>query len=185
MVNPILVIIGINLVIFILVRVSSGLVYDLALHSSFGDFLSHPWGLFTSMFVHYEMFHLFANMLTLYFFGSFLIRLVGEKWFWIIYIGGGLLGNALFVLMTLNALAIGASGAVFALAGTLVILAPRLKVFIFPIPAPVPLWIAVIGGFLLMSFFPDVAWQAHLGGMLFGLAIGYYLSRRRGRRFYF
>lgn len=130
-------------------------------------------------------------MLTLYFFGSFLIRLVGDRWFWIIYLGGGLLGGVFFVaLETLMnpdslALAIGASGAIFALAGTLVILAPRLRVFIFPIPVPIPLWIAVIGGFLLMSFSPNVAWQAHLGGLLFGMAAGYFIQRRGGRRVYF
>ena len=72
-----------------------------------------------------------------------------------------------------------------ALAGTLVILAPRLRVYIFPIPVPVQLWIAVIGGFLLISFFPNVAWQAHLGGLLFGMAAAYYIKRRGGRRVYF
>ena len=181
--NPILIIIGVNLVIFLIVNVSSGLVYDLALYSSFGDFLSHPWGIFTSMFVHHEFFHIFANMLTLYFFGSFLIRLIGDRWFWIIYIGGGLLGNILFVLLTSNALAIGASGAVFALGGALSILKPNLKVYILFIPVPVSLWIAVIGGFLLMSFLPNVAWQAHLGGLLLGVAAGYFIKRRG--RYYF
>lgn len=178
MLNPILIIIGVNFLIFVAVTISPELVYDLGLYSSAGDFFQRPWGIFTSMFVHQEFFHLFANMLTLYFFGSFLNRLVGDRWFWLVYLGGGILGNVLFVLLTSNALAIGASGAVFALGGTLSILRPNLRVFVFPIPAPIPVWIAVIGGFVLLSFLPYVAWQAHLGGLLFGLAVGYFIKRR-------
>jgi membrane associated rhomboid family serine protease len=53
---------------------------------------------------------------------------------------------------------------------------------IFPIPVPVPLWAAVIGGFLVVSFLPGVAWQAHLGGIIFGLIAGYVI-KRRGRYF--
>jgi membrane associated rhomboid family serine protease len=190
MLNPVLILIGINFLVFIAVNISSGLVINLGLWSPVDAFFQYPWGLATSMFVHREIFHIFANMLTLYFFGSFLIRLVGDRWFWVIYLGGGILGGIFFVALGTLAdpdsliLAIGASGAVFALAGTLVILAPRLRVYIFPIPVPVPLWIAVIGGFLLISFFPNVAWQAHLGGLLFGMAAAYYI-KRRGRRYYF
>ena len=55
---------------------------------------------------------------------------------------------------------------------------PKLRVFVFPIPVPLPLWAAVIGGFLIISFFPNVAWQAHLGGLAFGLTIGYFFKKR-------
>ena len=79
--------------------------------------------------------------------------------------------------------AVGASGAVFAVAGALTILAPKLKVFVFPIPVPIPLWGAVIGGFLLLSLFPFVAWQAHLGGLIFGLGAGYLFKKKM--RYYF
>ena len=72
----------------------------------------------------------------------------------------------------------GASGAVFALAGVLVMMTPKMPVMIFPIPLPIPLWVAVIGGFVLLSFLPSVAWQAHLGGLVFGLVAGYFFKRR-------
>jgi membrane associated rhomboid family serine protease len=183
MLNPILIIIGINFLLFIATTISPGLVYDLGLYSSSGDFFSHPWGLVTSMFLHGGFFHIFANMLTFYFFGSYLLRLVGTGRLLAVYFGGGIMGNILFVLMTSSALAIGASGAVFSLGGALAVMMPRLRVFIFPIPAPIPLWIAVIGGFIILSFVPDVAWEAHLGGLLFGLVAGY-LFKQRGRRYY-
>lgn len=187
--NPILVIIGVSFLLYIATTISSDLIINLGLWSPAEVFFQYPWGLVTSMFLHDGFFHLFANMLTLYFFGNFLNRLVGDRQFLLIYFGGGILGNIFFValgtLMEPNslALAIGASGAVFALGGALSVLRPSLRVFIFPIPAPIPIWIAVIGGFVILSFLPYVAWQAHLGGLLFGLAVGYFIKKRR--RYYF
>jgi membrane associated rhomboid family serine protease len=186
MMNPILILISINVGVAIATSISSGLIYDLGLYSPAELFLDYPWGLFTSMFVHDGLFHLFANMITLYFFGSFLNRLIGNGRFLLIYLGGGIVGGVFFVLLgTLlnpdtSALAVGASGAVFALGGALTVMMPRLKVFIFPIPVPIPLWVAVIGGFVIISFLPYIAWEAHLGGLLFGLVVGY-IFKGKGR----
>jgi len=186
-VNPILVILGINVLVFIAVNISSGLLSNLALWSG-PVFVERPWGLITSMFTHYDFFHLLANMITLYFFGSFLMRIIGARNFWLVYLAGGLMGGIFFialasVLRDAITPAVGASGAIFALGGALTILVPYVKVYIFPIPAPLPLWVAVIGGFVILSFLPGVAWEAHLGGLLTGLAAG--LLYRRGRRYYF
>ncbi len=82
-----------------------------------------------------------------------------------------------------NSIAIGASGAIFAIAGTLTIMRPRLPIVLFPIPVPMPLWVAVIGGFVLLTLLSlglNVAWEAHLGGLLVGLVAGY-IFRRRAR----
>jgi len=96
-----------------------------------------------------------------------------------VYFIGGILGSILYVLLgSPLSIAIGASGAVFAVGGALVVMRPKLRVFVFPIPVPLPLWAAVIGGFLIISFFPNVAWQAHLGGLAFGLTIGYFFRKR-------
>jgi len=189
MLTPILVIISLNIGLFIAVQISPDLVIDLGLWSPAEVFFRHPWGIITSMFVHDGFFHLFANMITLFFFGSFLNRLIGSRWLLLVFFGGGILGNIFFVLLgtLLNpdslALAVGASGAVFALGGALAVMQPNLRVFIFPIPAPIPLWIAVIGGFVILSFLPYIAWEAHLGGLLFGLIAGYLFKRRR--RYYY
>jgi membrane associated rhomboid family serine protease len=123
-------------------------------------------------------------MLTLYFFGTYLSRLVGEGKFLFVYFGGGILGNILFLLLAPPfSVAVGASGAIFALGGALAVMRPRIPVFVFPIPLPIPLWLAVIGGFLLLSFLPYIAWQAHLGGLILGLIAGYFFKRRE--RYYF
>ncbi|HEY82194.1 MAG TPA: rhomboid family intramembrane serine protease [Dehalococcoidia bacterium] len=181
--SPILVLVIINFLVFIATMVFGELVYLLGLQPV--GFLSRPWTILTSMFVHAGLWHIFANMLTLYFFGSYLARLVGNGKFLLVYFGGGILGGILFVLLAFPfSVAVGASGAVFALAGALVVMRPRLPVVVFPIPIPIPLWVAVIGGFLLLSFLPLVAWQAHLGGLVFGLIAGY-IFRRRERYFVF
>lgn len=187
-----------NLILYLATSIRPELFIDL-----FGltrnTFTSYPWTIVTSMFIHTpfpRIWHILANMLTLYFFGSYLTRLVGEGKFLIVYFLGGILGSAFFLLMSqpvyfdivaseyIYPRAIGASGAVFAIAGALTVLSPKSKVFIFPIPVPIPLWAAVIGGFLILSFMPLVAWQAHLGGLIFGLVMGYFFRRRQRHSFY-
>jgi len=51
-------------------------------------------------------------------------------------------------------------------------------VLIFPIPIPMPLWVAILI-FFLISFLPGIAWQAHLGGLLLGVIAGFLFRRRR------
>ena len=43
---------------------------------------------------------------------------------------------------------------------------------------PLPLWGHVLGSFVLTRFVASVAWEAHFGGLVFGLAVGYYFRRR-------
>lgn len=188
--NPILVIISLNIGIAIATSISPDLVSKLALYSPAELFVDYPWGLVTSMFVHASFFHLFTNMITLYFFGSFLNRLIGSGRLLTVYLAGGLVGGVFFVLLgtllnpNVAALAVGASGAVFALGGVLTIMAPKLRVIIFPIPMPLPLWVAVIGIFVVLTVLPmlnavsNIAWEAHLGGFVFGLVAGYILKSR-------
>jgi rhomboid family protein len=190
--NPtgVLIIIFVNVLVFIATSLKSDLINDLRLVPA--TFTSEPWTIVTSLFVHADLFHILGNMVTLYFFGTYLTMLVGETKFLIMYFLGGLLGGAFYIVVALyapwsNTLdahvgAIGASGAVFAIGGALAILRPNLKVMLFFI-IPMPLWVAVIGGFLLLSFIPGVAWQAHLGGLVLGLIAGYLFRRREGSRF--
>ena len=176
------VLIGLNLLLFIATAINRELIFYLGLQPA--GFTARPWTIVTSLFVHGSLWHIIANMLTLYFFGRYVCSLIGESRCLIVYFGGGILGSILFMLLAPPYLtAIGASGAVFAVGGVLTVMRPRLRVFVFPIPAPLPLWVAVIGGFLIISFLPFVAWQAHLGGLIVGLIAGY-IFRKRERRFF-
>jgi len=143
-----------------------------------------PWTIFTALFIHDGIFHILFNMLTLYYYGTYVVQLVGEIKFLIVYLIGGLIGNLLFILLAPGSFAVGASGAIFALGGVLAVMRPKLKVVLFPIPLPMDLWIAIILGFLLISFMGGIAWQAHLGGLVTGLAAGYILRMRERRRFW-
>ena len=179
------VLIAVNLVLFFATLVEQDLIRTLGLQPAVFLDLDRPWTLVTNLFIHADFWHIIANMITLYFFGSFLLRLIGVKKFLIVYFGGGILGNLLFILIESSSysIVIGASGAIFALAGALTVLRPQLRVFIFPIPAPLPIWVAVIGIFVILSFLPNIAWQAHLGGLVLGLVAGY-VFRRRGRYYF-
>lgn len=168
---------AINFLVFVATMASRKLFLFLALQPA--SFMDRPWTIITNLFVHGGMWHITANMLTLFFFGSYVIRLIGTINFLLIYFLGGIFGNILFMLLASPySMVVGASGAIFALEGLLVLLAPQMRVVILPIPAPIPLWVAVIGGFLLMSLFPGVAWQGHLGGLIIGLIAGVLLRNR-------
>ncbi len=176
--SPIWLLIGINLLLLIATAIKPELRFLLGLQPA--TFLERPWTIVTNLFIHGGIGHILTNMITLYFFGTFLSRLIGDRKFLIIYFLGGIVGNIFYILLgSPFSIAIGASGAVFALGGTLTLMTPRLRVFIFPIPVPLPLWVAVIGGFFILSLFPHVAWQAHLGGLVLGLIAGYLLRKRR------
>ncbi|MDM7999209.1 MAG: rhomboid family intramembrane serine protease [Dehalococcoidia bacterium] len=185
--NPtgVLILILINVVVFIFTLLSNSLEYRLDLQPAY--FTEEPWTILTSMFVHAGFFHILGNMITLYFFGTYLTMLVGEVKFLIIYFVGGLVGGAFYIIYALYAPwasetaryagVVGASGAVFAVGTALAVLRPNIKALLYFI-IPVPLWIVIVGSFLLLSFIPNVAWQAHLGGLVVGLIAGLLLIRR-------
>jgi membrane associated rhomboid family serine protease len=167
-----------NLLVFIATSINSDLIYTFGLARA--TFLEEPWTLLTSMFIHSGFWHILANMVTLYFFGSYLNRLLGTTKFLIVYFAGGIAGGLVYLLLASSSydVVVGASGAIFALGGALAVMRPKLSVIVFPIPVPIPLWIAIIGVFAIFSFFPGVAWQGHLGGLVIGLVAGYFFKRR-------
>ncbi len=170
--SPIWIIIAINLLLLIATYIYPRLIVLFGLIPEL--FLSRPWTIVTNMFMHSGLWHCAANMFTLYFFGSYLSRLIGDSKLLIVYFSGGILGSILYILLGEPlSIAVGASGAVFALGGALAMMRPKLRVIVFPIPVPLQLWVAVIGGFVILSFLPYVAWQAHLGGLIIGLIAGY------------
>jgi membrane associated rhomboid family serine protease len=199
--NPVLVLIAINFVFYIATLVAAKGTYP------FGDyhyitsdrityylglipyyFTNRPWTILTAMFIHAGFWHLFGNMITLYFFGMFLVRLVGNNWFLLLYLVGGVIGNALYAWLGQPlSLAIGASGAVYAVAGALVVMVPRLPVRLYFI-IPVPLWVVVLIFFVIWSIpgvaSSTIAWQAHLGGLATGLVFGWFFRRRIRLNFY-
>jgi membrane associated rhomboid family serine protease len=139
------------------------------------------------MFVHVEFWHIFGNMLTLFFFGRVVYQLIGSAKFLLLYFVGGIVGNLLYIWIgTPNVIAIGASGAVYTLAGALVVMMPTLRVAVWGV-LPMPLWAVILLFFVLWSVpgvFPDLAWQVHVGGLAVGLIAGF-IFRRTMRFIYY
>jgi membrane associated rhomboid family serine protease len=188
--TPIIALIIINFLVYIFVNIAGFSGLDISrsiipnLGLSLAGFSHHPWTVVSYMFTHTDFWHLLLNMITLYFFGSFLNRLIGLRRFLAVYFIGGLIGGLFVLLFSWPPFGspyiptIGASGAIFALGGALAVLTPKLKVIIFPIPVPMPLWVAILVSFLVLAFLPNVSWQGHLGGLLFGLLAGWFLRKR-------
>lgn len=188
--NPVLALIIANLMLYIAVLVSGEGRYPWGAGEIIGDrftyylglipyyFPERPWTIVTNMFIHAGFGHIFGNMLILFFFGTYLLRLVGSGRFLLVYFVGGIVGNALYLLLGEPlSVAVGASGAIYAIAGALVVLVPRVRVLLWFL-FPMPLWVVVLVFFVIWSFIPGVAWQAHMGGLALGLIAGYYFRRR-------
>jgi len=154
-----------------------------------GKFL---WTFLTSMFMHGNFGHIFVNMISLFFIGNFVEKLIGRKRFFWFYIISGLVAGAFFVLLSLifkadfSVYAVGASGAIFGLGGLLAILTPKLPVLVFFI-IPMPMWLAMIfllGVLWIVSVFAGlpIGNTAHLGGLLVGLIYGLYLRNKYKRK---
>ncbi|MBA7676273.1 hypothetical protein ES703_84514 [subsurface metagenome] len=175
--NPVWILIALNVILFVVALATPSLIMSFGLAPA--GFAERPWTILTSLFLHGSFGHILGNMITLYFFGKYLRLLVGSSKFLLVYFIGGILGGILYILLAPPlSIAIGASGAVFALGGALAVMRPKLRVLVFPVPVPMPLWVAVIGGFVIISFLPNVAWQAHLGGLAFGVIGGYFFRRK-------
>ena len=156
------------------------------------------WTIITNMFLHANVFHLLANMVSLFFIGSFLEKLISKKKFFWLYMISGIIASLAFVFLAsafgssalgarifgnADMAALGASGAIFGLIACLMILTPKVKVYVLFIPIAMPLWIGMIimlFGLWIVSFgfgLP-VGNSAHFGGFLAGIVYGIYLRIR-------
>jgi rhomboid protease GluP len=135
------------------------------------------WQLLTSMFVHVNLPHLIMNMFFL-----FILGYRSEEFFQVteylsIYLASGLAGNLLTLLLPIETVSAGASGAIFGIFGASVIyMRKALGQSIFA---------SLIYSFmfLLLSVSEGVNLFAHLGGLVTGLAIGYFLAKNRKIRY--
>jgi membrane associated rhomboid family serine protease len=176
--------ISINALAFIITLISPGLIAGLFALQPL-TLAARPWTVVTSMFLHADFMHIFFNMYSLYFFGLYLEQMVGEKNLLKLFFLGGIAGNMAYALSSLllgipdpATIAIGASSAIFAMAGALAMLKPNMRIIMIPIFIPMPLYIVVLFFMVLLSFMPGVAWQGHLGGLAVGLLFGYFWKKK-------
>lgn len=149
------------------------------------------------MFAHGSLLHVGLNGAALVALGGPLIARLGSppvSWgrFLYLYFGGGLAGAGLFLALNDSAAMLGASGAIFALFGALARVHPHSGTLV-PVKSRRTLLLAqaFIKEHLLMFSLlavtallwgksASIAWQAHLGGLLFGIFAGsFFLERDR------
>jgi len=147
------------------------------------------WTFLTSMFMHAGFVHLLVNMLSMFFVGSLVEKIIGRKRYFWFYILSGLFAALFFVFFALifpsdmNAYAVGASGALFGLIGLLVLLTPNLPVYVMFIPIPIKMKYAAPGMLIVLWLISlagniGIGNTAHLGGLVAGLLYGLYLRNK-------
>ncbi|MBY6203868.1 rhomboid family intramembrane serine protease [Halomonas denitrificans] len=151
-----------------------------------------PWQLLSYGFLHGGLGHLFFNMFALYMFGLPIEQAWGTKRF-VVYYLVCIVGAGLVQLLTAAVTGgiyptIGASGGVFGLLLAFGMMYPNQRILLIIPPIPIKAKWFVIGYGLLTLFFgvtgtmAGVAHFAHLGGMLFGLALILFWGRQDYRR---
>ncbi|MDG4857591.1 rhomboid family intramembrane serine protease [Streptomyces sp. T-3] len=179
------ILIGINVAVFIAVHTVDRLLGDLFLLGATppgyipeGVANGEWYRLVTSMFTHEGIFHIAFNLLGLWWLGAPLEQALGRARFLALYLVSGLAGSALtYLLADPDQPSLGASGAIFGLMGATAVLMRRLNYDMRPV-------IALLALNMLFTFtWPNIAWQAHVGGLVAGLVIGYaFVHAPRERR---
>ncbi len=148
--------------------------------------IQRPWTFVTSIFLHADFLHLFFNMFALFMFGIVLESRIGSKNFIILFFLSGIVGSIGYMITASNPMvpAIGASGAIYGILGTLAVMMPLMIVWVLGIPMPMIvaafLWVALeVFGMFSPS---DIAHSAHLGGIFIGIIYGVYLRIGESRK---
>ena len=153
--------------------------------------------LFTSMFLHSGFMHLFGNMLFLWIYGDNVEYRLGRLAYLLAYLATGVAATLSFALLSPGSSIpmVGASGAISGVLGLYFLWFPhnvvRMFVFLFPffmntvtVPARIVLGIYLFADNLLPLLVTmgrpggGVAYGAHIGGFVAGVALAWVLNRR-------
>ena len=173
-----------NVAIFALGAAIPDLWMTLALRPRF--VLQQPWTPITYMFVHAGLWHLFFNMLSLYFFGPRVEERLGSQRFIVLYMLSGI-GGALLSFLTPTVAIVGASGATFGVFLAYATFWPHDRILIWgviPVEARVLVLLTTLyslwGG--TGSFGGQIAHWAHLGGYAAAFLYLRWIDARSDRR---
>lgn len=151
------------------------------LHTTFNTFITHPWTLITSLFAHYDFWHLLFNMIFLYVSGRFFEQLFDQKKLLYTYLLGGIFGGLLELLahgllpklaMFDNVVVVGASGSIMAIFMAVGFYRPNMKVHlfgIFPVRLIILAVLFLLKDLLNLANMDGTAHFAHLGGAVLGI----------------
>ena len=151
--------------------------------------------IFSSMFMHGGWMHLIGNMAFLWVFADNIEAVIGNTYFFIFYILGGVAATMAHVLIDPSSTipTVGASGAIAAVLGAYIVMFPSskiklllvifMRVFRWPAIAFLGIWIGqqLLNGFGSLGVDTSgggTAWWAHIGGFVFGAFVGLYLRKQ-------
>ena len=156
---------------------TSRVFFDLALFGPSVD-QGEIWRLVTSGFLHSGLLHVGFNMYILYWLGTMLEPSLGHARFLALYLASLLAGSFGALLLSPNAVTVGASGAVFGLMGAAFVM--QRSRGIDPMQSGIG---PVILFNLVISFvIPNISIGGHLGGLVGGAAAAFAMERLAARR---
>jgi membrane associated rhomboid family serine protease len=173
--------IGINVLLWVLQLVTGGLIYQWFAYLASPDATAaEPWRMLTSAFLHSmsSPLHILFNMFSLYVFGPIIEHAVGRARFLALYLLAAFGGSVAVLLINPGVVVVGASGAIFGLLGAFFVIQRRLG-------GNSTQLVIVIGLNLVIGFvIPNVAWEAHVGGLAVGAGVAalYMATRRRQQK---
>lgn len=162
-----------------------GALYVNAFQFDPSSILTKPWTLVTYIFLHTDLWHLFFNMIVLYFFGTALERRVGNKQLLGVFFTAGILSAIGYTFLSRPIFniypgpMIGASGAIYGVFAALTVLEPDLRVYVYFVPMRLKhaLLLFAIFDFLMVNSSDMIAHSAHLSGLLVGLYMGFRMKK--------
>ena len=174
-----LLLVAVCVAVFVLQQVFPAISENFILVSS--KAAARPWTLATAIFLHADILHLGYNMIALVMFGLVLEGIIGSRKFLVLFMASGIFAS--FISLFFYEAALGASGAIFGVIGTLAVLRPKMPVFAMGVP--MPMFVAA-GVWALIdmagTFAPSgVANIAHLAGLGLGIAIGFGMKQYRAQ----
>lgn len=193
-----------TILVFVLFQSHTGPLATVGLPASFGvipsvlfetralppdlTIIPSDWTLVSYAFFHGGPMHLIGNMLFLWVFGDNIEDALGHikyLFFYLLSAAGGGFAHAFFNPAS-EAPLIGASGAVAGVVAAYLILHPRVKIWVLAL-GRIPLRLSamwVLGAWIVMQVYnlfaaadSEVAWMAHIGGLISGAALVLLLKR--------
>jgi membrane associated rhomboid family serine protease len=190
--NRLTILLVVNISIFFIINISTGIfqsnfiTLNMSLPLNLNEFMFKFWTLFTYMFSHKDLGHVFYNMLLLYFSAQTFLSFLSEKKLVFVYIMSGLMGG--IVLLILSAIfpstfeysiLFGASAAVLGIVTSLALYIPNLPVSLFGIIEMKYKYYALLifAVSTIIDFNVNTGGKiSHFGGAFFGLFFGYMLK---------
>lgn len=129
------------------------------------------WRGLTAVFLHANITHLLFNMWALFLFGPALERRFGSASFASLYLAAGLGGSALYQAISRTGAAVGASGAIFGLMGALLAATYRQRHTPAGNAVFSQLLVLLAINLALPFVVSNIAWEAHLGGLVAGVIV--------------